>query len=151
MRRKDKEVSELAQIEAIINGANICRLGLCDDGKVYIVPMSFGYANRKLYFHSAKEGKKIEILKLNPNVGFEIDIDLGLVSHKVACDWSNKFKSVIGSGRVSFVEDSNQKITALNIIMQNYSAAEFKFPKGSVSSTLVFMIDIEEMTGKQSV
>ena len=151
MRRKDKEVSELEQIEEIINGANICRLGLYDNGKVYIVPMSFGYANRKLYFHSAKEGRKIEILKSNPNVGFEIDIDLGLVSHEVACDWSNKFKSVIGIGQASFVEDSNQKITALNIIMQNYSDAEFQFPEGALSSTLVFMIDIEEMTGKQSI
>ena len=151
MRRKDKEVSELEQIEEIIKEAKVCRLGLYEKDKdyPYIVPLNFGYSDKKLYFHSAKAGKKVDILKSNPRVCFEIDIALGLVKEESPCNWGNKFKSVIGFGTVSFLEDPVQKADAMHILMQNYSNDNHVFPEKVLANTLVCVIDIEEMTGKQ--
>ncbi len=77
MRRQDREVKDFDKITATIEGCDCCRLGLNDDGQVYIVPMNFGFKvqnnNIVLYFHGASEGRKIDILKRNPHVGFEMD------------------------------------------------------------------------------
>ncbi|MCK5680339.1 pyridoxamine 5'-phosphate oxidase family protein [bacterium] len=151
MRRKDKEVPELEQIEEIIKEAKVCRLGLYekDTDYPYIVPLNFGYSDKKLYFHSAKAGKKVDILKSNPRVCFEFDIALGLVKGESPCNWGNKFKSVIGFGTVSFLEDPIQKADAMHILMQNYSNDKHLFPEKVLANTLVYVVDIEEITGKQ--
>ena len=65
MRRKEKEIVEKSEIEAVISKASVCRLGMAEEGMPYVVPLCFGYENNTLYFHSAKEGKKVDILKKN--------------------------------------------------------------------------------------
>ena len=64
MRRKNREVTDRARIEEIIRSCHVCRLGFVDDGRAYIVPMNFGYVEEDgkyvFYFHSAKEGRKID-------------------------------------------------------------------------------------------
>jgi nitroimidazol reductase NimA-like FMN-containing flavoprotein (pyridoxamine 5'-phosphate oxidase superfamily) len=75
MRRKEKEMDSLVEAEVVIRNSLVCRLGLSDDNRPYVVPLSFGYENNTLYFHSASEGKKVEILKKNSNVCFEFDIE----------------------------------------------------------------------------
>ena len=79
MRRKDREITDFKQIMEIIDRCDCCRVGFCDDGQVYIVPLNFGYAeeNGKLtfYFHGAKEGRKIDLIGKAPKVGFEMDTD----------------------------------------------------------------------------
>ncbi len=79
MRREDKEINDIATIEGIIRKARVCRLALSENGQPYIVPLCFGYKDNNLYFHSAGEGKKLDIIKKNNNVCFEFDIDLELV------------------------------------------------------------------------
>ena len=150
MRRKDKAVSDAAGINAIIEKATVCRLGLVDVDRPYVVPLSFGYADNTLYFHGALKGRKIDILKENPNVCVEFDIAVEALNHADACKWSMKFQSVIGFGKATIVDGLELKRQALGIIMAHYSDKTFAFPESKVKATAVIKVEIEKMTGKQS-
>jgi nitroimidazol reductase NimA-like FMN-containing flavoprotein (pyridoxamine 5'-phosphate oxidase superfamily) len=150
MRRKDKQIGDPAVIEAIIRRSLVCRLAMADDGQPYVIPISFGYQNRCLYFHSAPEGRKIEILRKNPRVCFEFDVDLSLKKSDRPCRWGMKFKSVVGVGTARFVEKAEEKRRALAVILAQYSSERFAFSDAEVDGVTVFCVKIEEITGKQS-
>ena len=150
MRRKDKAIVELAEIEEILRKALVCRLGLTDGNRPYIVPLSFGFQNNNLYFHSAPEGKKIEMLRKNSKVCFEFDLDHQLVADEEACKWGMKYRSVIGFGKASIVEDIREKREGLNAILEHYSGRTSDYPEAAVNGTLVIKVEIESVTGKKS-
>ena len=150
MRRVDKEITHRAEMESIIRRSMVCRLALADENLPYLVPLCFGYKDNSLYFHSIGQGKKLDMLKKNNNVCFEFDIDYEPIKADKACDWGMKFKSVIGFGKASFVEDFESKCRALDIIMQQYSGESFAYPEAKVKNTVIIKVEIEHMTGKQS-
>ena len=115
MRRKDREIVDTKILDEIISSAQVCRLGLSDDNAPYIVPMCFGYKDRSLYFHSAGDGKKIEIIKKNPNVCFEFDHNIEVLQAEKPCKWGMKYQSIIGHGKVVFIETLEEKKEALKI------------------------------------
>ena len=96
MRKKENEITERSEIDEVINKCEICRLGLSDENKPYVVPMNFGYKNNRLYFHCAKEGRKLDIIRKNPEVCFEFDLVPEILKAEKACNWGIKYKSVIG-------------------------------------------------------
>ena len=150
MRRKDKAVSEESAIRAIIEKATVCRLGMVDGNKPYIVPLCFGYEDSALYFHGSPKGKKIDLLRTNPNVCFEFDLIAEPVESENACNWSMKYQSVIGFGRAVFIESPEEKRKALGIIMAQYSDRSFELPENTIMATAVIRVEIESVTGKQS-
>lgn len=150
MRKSDKEITEESALETIIKNSLVCRLALVDEDRPYIVPLNFGYQNNTLYFHCAHEGKKINIIKTNPNVCFEFETNTEIITAEKACDWSMRYQSVIGYGKASLMEDTREKHMALNIIMRHYSGSNFSFPEAKLQITAVFKVEIEHMTGKQS-
>ena len=149
MRRNEKEIQDKSEIEKILNRARVCRLGMVDRDTPYVVPLNFGYADGVLYFHSAKQGRKIDLITRNPRVSFEVDELIGLKKAGQACDWGASFKSVIGFGRAGFIETAEGKKNALDIIMAQYSGRSFSYPDEMLERTAVIRVDIEEMTGKQ--
>jgi nitroimidazol reductase NimA-like FMN-containing flavoprotein (pyridoxamine 5'-phosphate oxidase superfamily) len=151
MRRTDKEITVKTDIEEIIDKAEFCSLAMCDGEKPFAVPMNFGYENGKVYFHSAREGKKIEILKKNSAVCIHWAADTELSGKEEPCSWTMKFRSVIAEGTASFVSDSAEKTKALNLIMKKYSGrGDFEFPANALNSVEIIRIDISAMTGKKS-
>ncbi|MEI6208638.1 MAG: pyridoxamine 5'-phosphate oxidase family protein [Desulfuromonadales bacterium] len=150
MRRSEREVSDIKDIEAIIRQASVCRLGLSDDNRPYIVPLNFGYRDNALFFHSAYLGKKIEILKRNNHVCFEFDMGHELVKADKACDCSMKYQSVIGFGTAAFIENIDEKKAALAIIMAQYSSDNREFDAATVNRTAVVRVDILSLTGKRA-
>jgi nitroimidazol reductase NimA-like FMN-containing flavoprotein (pyridoxamine 5'-phosphate oxidase superfamily) len=152
MRRYKREVKDNAYIEKLLNTAEICRLGLSHDNKPYVVPMNYGYSNNKLYFHCAKEGKKIDYILANPNVCFEIEGEHQVVDGgDVACKWSMHFSSIIGFGKASIIEDYEAKIEGLNILMAQYSKNKsFQYTDKQVEAVAIIVVNIEEMTCKSS-
>ncbi len=151
MRRKDREIYDIATIEGIIRKGQVCHLALSENGRPYIVPLCFGYKDNNLYFHTAREGKKLDILRKNNNVCFEIDIDQELVKDKKACNCSMKYRSVIGFGKAELIEDIESKRKAFDIIMQNYSDGSFEYPVEAIKNTVIIIkVEIESMTGKKS-
>ena len=150
MRREDKEINDVAVIDDILSNAVVCRLGLCAENRPYVVPLCFGYKDDALYFHCASGGKKLDILRKNNNVCFEVDIDYKIINADQPCDWGMKYKSVIGFGKAVFIEDIESKRKALDVIMQQYSKKSFEYPEKTIKNTAVVKVEIKSMTGKQS-
>jgi nitroimidazol reductase NimA-like FMN-containing flavoprotein (pyridoxamine 5'-phosphate oxidase superfamily) len=161
MRRKDKEITDTAEIIKIIAGEKVCRLAMSLDGEPYVIPLNFGYTfdagQLVLYFHGAKEGKKLDILKSNPKACFEIDC-----AHKLlaplsgdAFKYSFAFKSVIGFGAIEFIPDENiaEKKAALGIFMrcQTGSLTPFDFPDDRMNSVAVYKLNVTAFSGKQKI
>lgn len=149
MRRKEREIESREEIEVIIGKALVCRLGMADENGPYIVPLSFGYTGDSLYFHSAKEGRKIDILRKNNRVCFEMDAAGEMVKGERACDWGMKYKSVIGFGKAAFIEDAELKKAALDAIMAHYGTGPFEYDEKKLGRTAVIKVEIESMTGKK--
>jgi hypothetical protein len=126
-------------------------VAISDENEPYIIPMCFGFRDGILFFHSAQEGKKIEILKKNNKVCFEMDIDTELVEGEKGCDWGIKYSSVVGFGKAAFVEDIQEKRNALHILLEHYSNEKYKFSEESLSQVAIIKIQIESLTGKRAV
>ena len=150
MRRKEREIVNQQDIEAIIRQSLVCRLAMTDGNSPYVVPLCFGYQDQTLYFHGSGQGKKLDLLKKNSQVCFEFDLTTGLKPGKSACDWGIGYKSVIGFGRAVVIEDRQIKREALNIIMDQYAEGEFDYSDTALDRTIVIRVDISSMTGKES-
>jgi len=150
MRRSEKEITDKSAIEAIINASLVCRLALSDGNQPYIVPLSFGYQDKTLYFHSAREGKKIDIINKNNCVCFEFDLNTEIIEAEKACKWGMKYQSVIGFGKAVLVENIVEKEKALNIIINHYSKRNWQFPDEAIKKIAIIKIEIDKMIGKHS-
>lgn len=151
MRRNDKGIQSDDELRDIIRGSQICRLALSDNGKPYVVPMCFALKNDIVYLHSAKEGRKIDILRANPAVCVEWTSGIELVTKDAACNWGMKFRCVIAEGRAEFVTDTHEKNEALSLIMKQYSGRDdFSFPPAAVDKTEILRITVETISGKKA-
>jgi uncharacterized protein len=150
MRRKDREITDQAEIEGILREAQVCRIALTDGEGPYIVPMSFGYEDGAIYLHSAPEGKKITMIRSNPRCCFEVDQCNGIVKGKNACSWGMHYRSVIGFGRATILFDPEEKKHGLNCIMRQYHGGTHEFSDADLHNVAVIRISIESMTAKTS-
>lgn len=152
MRRSDREIKDFDEIIEVINKCDVCRLAINDGDCPYIVPMNFGLniedGKVVLYFHCASEGKKLELLKKNNKVAFEMDCghEFILNDEKMSCTMA--YESVMGRGQIQFVEDED-KFAALKIIMKQYHSEDFEFGTKAIPVTTVFKMVVEEITGKR--
>lgn len=155
MRKKDREIKDIKVIEEIISRCNVCRIALSDNDMPYIVPLNFGYQKGSpscFYFHSAAEGKKIDIIARNNNVFFELDTDHKLTGGKEACDFSMKYSSIMGSGKIFIVKDEDERNSGLNSIMKQYTGKEdYSFKPGTMKRTLILRLEIANLTCKQVI
>jgi nitroimidazol reductase NimA-like FMN-containing flavoprotein (pyridoxamine 5'-phosphate oxidase superfamily) len=148
---KQRNLDFKPELESIIRKCHVCNLAMVDaSGLPYVLPMNFGYEDDYIYFHSARTGTKIDILKQNPNVciSFSADHNLEWVNKDVACSWGMKYRSVLAFGEVEFIDDLDQKEEALKILMQNYSEIDFKFNVPAVKDVMVFRVKIENLKGR---
>jgi nitroimidazol reductase NimA-like FMN-containing flavoprotein (pyridoxamine 5'-phosphate oxidase superfamily) len=151
MRRSDKEITDLETIHAIVRGCEVCRLGLAVDGEPYVVPVSFGFNGESVFFHTAKHGKKIDMMAANPRVCVQFERNVKLVTDdEDACSWTFHFESVIGFGSVTELVAGRDKIIGLNRIMKHYSNRDWTFQGPSLDSTRVWRVDLDGLTGKRS-
>ena len=153
MRRNDREITDEKAIEAFIAGEQILRVGFYDEGEIYIVPVSYGYICEKgsyaFYFHGAKAGRKYGLAKASPLVGFEIDGNYKLIEGETACRYSASFQSVIGTGRLSLVEGSEERIAGLNVIMKQAARKDsWTHDEKTLEATAVFRLSVEKLSCK---
>ncbi|WP_243166039.1 pyridoxamine 5'-phosphate oxidase family protein [Acetobacterium fimetarium] len=153
MRRKDREVTEIRELMKIIEQCKICRIAMQDQDGLYIVPVNFGYLylNNQLviYFHSAREGRKIAALQENSAVAFEMDCEHRLITADVACQYGYSFKSIIGNGRAFFVHDVEEKKIAMFELMKHQTGQNFSFDEHMVDCVSVLKIVVDHFTGKE--
>ena len=154
MRRKDREVTDFDKIENIICRCTCCRIGFYDDGEVYIVPLNFGYEAKGdtfiFYFHGAKEGRKIDLIKKNPVVGFEMDTNYALNEADLACGYSARFQSIIGNGVVGIVSEIEEKKLGLSLLMEhNTGKKNWNFDDKMVNAAAIFKLEVTKMSCKE--
>ena len=149
MRKADREITDRAELEALLRKANVVHLGLWNGEQVYVVPMNYGYRDQALYLHSAVEGRKIDILKRHPQVCFTVTGEQQVNEGEQACGWSTSFASIIGYGVATFLESKEEKIDGLNALMAQFSDRPMEYREDVLPITAVIRIDITEMTGKK--
>ena len=154
MRRKDREIKDFQEQIKIIERCDVIRLGLSDENGIYIVPMNFGYevSGEKLffYFHSASEGRKIDILKTSPTVGFELDGKMEIRKADKVCGWGAAFESLIGTGNVVFLESIAEKEHAMTCLMKKYNYEGMpEFHPEILKKIIVMKLEVDVISGKR--
>lgn len=151
--RREREVTDLNEIIGILDRAKIVHVGLVDDGKPYIVPMNYGYTmidgKLSLYLHGATTGRKLDILRVNPEVFVEIDTDIVPFEGESACQHGICYSSVMGEGKATIIEDVDGKIDGLKKLMKTQTGKDFEFNDKMVGGVTVIRIDVEEYTAKK--
>lgn len=154
MRRRDREIIELSKMLEIMEKCDCCRVGFVDGNEAYIVPLNFGFEESDrgivLYFHSAKEGRKINLLNEVKTATFEMDSKHELVEGKIACDFSYLYQCIMGKGKVELVTDNDEKVHGLTKIMSHYSKVpKWEFKQEHVDRVAVFKITVTEWSCKE--
>lgn len=154
MRRRDREVTDPDEIAAIIGRCDACRVGFADGGEPYVVPMSFGFdfenGAATFYFHSAGEGRKIDLLKSGPRVCVELDCGHRLTGGGTACAWSTEYESVVAFGKAELLADPDGKLLALTRIMAHYAGGDKPvFDGRMVERVAAFRVRADRITAKR--
>ena len=152
MTKREFQITEPEQIMAILENAKVLHLGLAVDNEPYVVPMNYGAAKEdgKLvqYLHSALQGKKLDMIRANPRVFFEMDWGLTPFEGKKPCQYGLSYSSVMGRGEARIVEDVEEKKKAMSILMKTQTGKDFTFEDRLVSIVAVVRIDVSEYTAK---
>ena len=153
MRRHDREVTERAKIDEIIESCDCIRLGLNAEDGAYIVPLSFGYVHEDdsltLYFHSAKEGRKIRAIGSGCEAAFEMDSMSRVTEGPIPCNYSCLYSSITGTGRASMVEDIEEKKLALSLITEHTAGRRFEFSDAQADSAAIIKLSADTFSAKE--
>lgn len=153
MRRKDREVKDIAVIKEIMDRCESCRIAMNDNGSIYIVPLDFGYTEDEdgitLWFHGAKEGRKVELIRRNGYAAFEMDTDHEITSGDSACKYSALYSSVIGDGKITEIKENADKIKGLRAIMKHITGkSDWEFEEKELTAVGVYSLSVETLSCK---
>lgn len=130
------------------------RLGTCANGIPYITPMNFTYDKEtsKIFLHCANEGRKLENIRINPNVCFEVEEVKNVIVKQPTCASSVAYRSVIMFGSIKILSEVNAKTYALQKLAEKYAPQNPKMPftDAMLNKTNVLEIEIKEITAKRS-
>lgn len=154
MRRTDREITDLKQMEDILRRGDCVHLALTDGMTPYVVPLNYGFAveedKRVLYFHGAGEGKKLDLIRKNPQAAFCVDLGHELIQGDSAASYSYRYESVLGSGIITEVQDLEGKRRGLMAIFAQYEKTlPFQAAEKLVEHTTVLRLEIQTLTGKR--
>lgn len=152
MRRRDREIKEFDEIVKIIKKCDSLVLGLNDEGYPYLVPLNFGMdiedGQLYLYFHCAKEGKKLNLIQKDNKATFEMDCNHNFILYEERMSCTMGYESVIGQGTIEIVAE-DKKYDALKILMRQYHAEDFQFNTDMIKVTTLLRLKVEKLTGKR--
>ncbi len=152
LTRREREVTDINKILEILDKAKVVHLGLVDGDEAYVVPMNYGYTyeNEKLtlYLHGARRGRKLDLMRANPKVFFEMDCDIVPFEGDVACKYGITYSSIMGKGIAEILEDPQEKMQALTHLMKTQTGKDFEFNEKLVSVVAVIKIKVSEFTAK---
>lgn len=145
-----KWFQEKAEIEQVLNEIAYGFLGLSDNERPYVIPMSYAYHNNKIYLHSGLKGMKLECIKNNPQVCFTVAEQQQFVPGDDACDYSVRYRSVIARGKATILQEYDEKMPALQILAARYAqpGAGSGIDPRRIDIVTVIVIEIDEITGK---
>lgn len=155
MRRSEREILDDDKIDEIIEECKVIRVGFIDCNEVYIVPFNFGFGytkegKRAFYIHGAASGRKIDLLKKYPHVGFELDFMSDVFKKgEEDCSYTCGYKSVIGTGEAGILESMKDKINAMDLIMRHYTHKdEYDYNPKAFDMTVIWVIEVDKISCK---
>ena len=152
MTRREREITDRSEIIDFLDRCMIVHLGLVDGDEPYVVPMNYGYTMEDgklvLYLHCATQGKKLDMIRANPRVFFELDCDRMPFEGDKPCQYGLVYSSVMGRGTARILEDTEEKIRAMTLLMKTQTGKDFDFTDRLVSIVSVIRIDVAEYTAK---
>lgn len=152
MTRRERQVTDINEIIKILDNSKVLHLGLVDGDEPYVVPMNYGYTyeNEKLtiWLHCARQGKKLDIMKVNPKVFFEMEYGITPFEGEVACKYGITYSSIMGRGVATIIEDVETKKIALSSLMKTQTGKDFEFDDRMAEVVGVVKIDVLEFTAK---
>lgn len=155
MRRHKKAIKDPAAVKELLDAAQVGRLGTVRaDGSPMIKPLNFVYEAGRIYFHTALAGEKMEDIRRDSRVVFEVDRPITYVrGGPNPCSAKYLYRSVIMKGRASVCDDREEKVRALNCLMKKYQpeGGYGDFLEEKLAITGVVKIDIDEITGKEDI
>ncbi len=150
--RREREVTEREEIVRILDTAKVIHIGMIDGDRPYIVPMNYGYTLEDdtlvFYLHGAKTGRKLDVLRANPRVCFELECDMQSFDGKIACQYGMAYASIMGNGTAELIEDAEGKKAALSVLMKTQTGKDFEFVDRMVSIVSVIKITASDYTAK---
>lgn len=155
MIRKDREITDREAIISIMRRCHVCRLAFNDDstGFPYIIPMNFGLIEENglltLCFHCARRGHKLDLITKDPRVSFEMECDVELVYNPAHRHNTDIFKSVIGYGHASMVEDPAHKVRMLQELVNRYHDYHLEVTATDAARCAIFKISVTQIYGKE--
>ncbi len=137
----------------VIDKCEVCYVGMVDqDNRPYVLPFNFGYEDNIIHLHSALEGKKMDILKNNPDVcvAFSTDHQLFHRHEPVACSYGMRYRSVLAFGRIEFIEQYEEKVKALNVVMRKYAGKDFTYNAPAIRNVSTYKVVVDKIETKVS-
>ncbi len=155
LRVAKKQIRDRDVVEGILRACRVGRLGtIGGEGYPMVKPLNFVYLDGRIYFHSAREGEKIDDIARDNRVCFEVDSPVRFVKAEGnPCSADYLYRSVIIRGRAHLVEQRDERLKALRALMEKYQpeGGYGAFPEDKLALTAVVAIGIEEMTGKEDL
>lgn len=152
MTRREHQIFDIEKIIEILDKSKVVHIGMVDGDEPYVVPMNYGYTyeNEKLtiWLHGATTGKKLDIIRKNPKVFFEMECDLVPFEGDVACKYGLSYSSLMGKGIATIIEDSEEKQKALSLLMKTQVNMDFQFNEKLASVVGIIKIEVLEFTAK---
>lgn len=150
MRRKNQEITDPEKIASILDAAQVLHLGMADGNAPYVVPVSFGYMDGKIFIHSSPQGLKLRMLARNPQVCFQVESDVELITEGAPCQWTLSYYSVIGFGKAHLAQTDVEKSLGLDVITRHYQGDPLPYSAEELQRLEVIVIEVDRMTGKFS-
>ena len=163
MRRKQCEITNRAEVEAILARCRVGRLATSGaDGYPYITPVNYVYHDGSIYFHCARAGEKLDNLKRDSRVCFEVDIPLAYLDldyygdNPESCGVTQFYHCVIIRGRAEIVRNIEDKAAALKALVVSHELEGRKFQEitsetKAVALCEVVAVRIERISGKREL
>lgn len=151
MRRKKQALSTEETIKVLNKGTAGVLAIAGDEYYPYAVPLSYVYKEKKVYFHCAYNGHKMDVIRANPKVSFCV-IDKDQV---IPEEFTTYYRSVIIFGNARILENEKEKRSALEILAAKYSpdhkTGRLEEIDKLFKQTCMVEIEIEHMSGKESI
>ena len=154
MRRKDREVTDAQEINAILKRCDTVRIGISDGEYPYVVPVSFGVeisdGSPIIYFHCARQGHKLELLGERKPVSVEADTFFKVQKTKIGI--TTRYESVMGTGICERVRDPDEVLKGLRLLLEHYGQSDYPLDRcRGLEHLFVYRIVLHELTGKQNL
>ena len=152
LTRREREITDPAQILDILNKTKIVHIGLVDGDEPYVIPMNYGFTMEEgkltLYLHGAKRGRKLDVIRANPKVFFSLECDVQPFEGDVACRYGTAYASLMGRGTAEILEDVEEKKAGLSQLMKSQTGLDFSFDEKMVGIVSVIRINVTDYTAK---